>query len=99
MEAVLRDLRTAAIPEKERALFAFLERVSSAADRIHAEDVEALRGAGWSDEAIYDAVTVCALFNFYTRWVDGTGVSDMPASAYEAAGMRMAAGGYMPRDV
>ena len=53
--------------------------------------------AGWSEEAIYDAVTVCALFNFYTRWVDGTGVSDMPASAYEAAGMRMAAGGYIPR--
>ena len=29
---------------------------------------------GWTDEAIYSAVSVCALFNFYNRWIDATGV-------------------------
>ena len=42
------------------------------------EDIDQLRKVGWTDEAIYDAITVCALFNFYNVWIDATGVSDMP---------------------
>lgn len=58
-------------------------------------DVRALQDAGWSERAIYDAVTVCALFQFYTTWVDATGVHDMPAAAYEASGERLATVGYV----
>jgi alkylhydroperoxidase family enzyme len=96
VEAVLTDVATAPIPEKEKKLFRYVERVTKEAASIREADVGELREAGWSDEAIYDAVTVAALFNFYTRWVDGTGVSDMPAAAYEQAGRRMATGGYLP---
>ena len=92
------DHQGAGVPVKERILFAYLERVRTGASRVTAEDAERLRAAGWSDEAIYDAVTVCALFNFYTRWVDATGVSDMPAEAYALAGRRMAEGGYIPAE-
>ncbi|HSR41737.1 MAG TPA: hypothetical protein VLL48_06190 [Longimicrobiales bacterium] len=59
------------------------------------EDVEAVKAAGWSEEAVYDAVTVCSLFRFYNAWVDSTGVHDMPAAAYEASGERLATGGYV----
>ncbi len=48
------DYRTAAIPEAERALFAFLEKVNCDCASITASDAEAARQAGWSDEAIYD---------------------------------------------
>ena len=58
-------------------------------------DIDAAKAAGWTDEALYDAVTVCALFNFYNRWVDATGVRDMPAAAYEASGKRLATEGYI----
>lgn len=54
-----------------------------------------MKRAGWSEEAIYDAITVCGIFNFYNRWIDATGVEDMPASAYEMSGKRMAAHGYL----
>jgi hypothetical protein len=60
--------------------------------------VAAVLAAGWSEEAVYDAVTVCALFNFYNTWIDGTGVADMPAAAYEASGQRLATRGYAPPD-
>jgi len=53
--------------------------------------------AGWSEEAVYDAITVCALFNFYNKWIDATGVGDMPAEACAASGQRLAAFGYLPR--
>ena len=57
-------------------------------------DADAVRRAGWSDEALYDAITVCALFEFYNNWIDATGVSDMPAVGYEASGKRLANHGY-----
>lgn len=95
MDAVLEDHRTAPISEAERALFTFLEKVNRASPEVSEEDVEAVRAAGWSDEAIYDAVTVCALFNFYNVWVDATGVRDMPAAAYEMSGHRLATQGYV----
>ena len=52
------------------------------------------REAGWSDEALYDAITVCSLFQFYNNWIDATGVADMPALGYEMSGHRLATQGY-----
>jgi hypothetical protein len=57
-------------------------------------DVDVARKAGWSDEALYDAITVCSLFQFYNNWIDATGVSDMPATGYEMSGKRLATQGY-----
>lgn len=94
MEAVCRDYQSAPISQAEKVLFAFLERVTLAPADIRQEDVEQVRQAGWSDEALYDAITVCSLFNFYNRWVDGTGVQDMPEAAYRASGQRIADHGY-----
>ena len=95
VDAVLRDHLTAPISDKEKALFTFVEATNRASQEITREDVDRVRAAGWSDEAIYDAVTVCALFNFYNVWVDATGVSDMPEAAYLAGGERMASRGYI----
>jgi hypothetical protein len=58
------------------------------------EDVDEVRAAGWSDSALYDAITVCSLFNFYNKWIDATGVSDMPAVGYTMSGKRLATQGY-----
>ena len=61
---------------------------------IGQDDIDRVRKAGWSDEALYDAITVCSLFQFYNNWIDATGVSDMPAMAYEMSGHRLATDGY-----
>ena len=91
---MLDDYTTAPITEPERALFAFLAKMIEDSTSIRLADVDAARAAGWSDEALYDAITVCALFNFYHKWIDATGVQDMPPAAYEASGKRLATGGY-----
>ena len=96
MDAVLADWRTAPIDDREKALFAFLERMNRESHTLRPADLDAVRAAGWSDEALYDAITVCALFNFYNKWIDATGVADMPAAAYDASGERLAAFGYAP---
>jgi uncharacterized peroxidase-related enzyme len=92
--SVLKDYRSAPIPEAERVLFKFLEKVNRESNHIRLQDVEELRSAGWPDEAIYDAISVCALFNFYNRWCDAAGVQDMPSAGYLASGHRLATEGY-----
>jgi alkylhydroperoxidase family enzyme len=96
--AVLQDYRTAPISDREKALFGFIEKVNRESSRLRVEDVEEVKAAGWSEEALYDAITVCALFNFYNKWIDATGVSDMPAAAYAVSGERLATFGYVPRE-
>ena len=95
VDAVLRDYRTSPLPEREKALLAFVDKVNRTSNQIRQEDVDEVKRAGWTDEAVYDAVSVCALFNFYNRWIDATGVPDMPAFAYEMSGQRLKEHGYV----
>ena len=91
---MLRDLENSPLDEKHKALFRFVEKVNRDSVRMSAEDITALHGAGWDDEAAYYAITVCALFNFYNRWIDASGVHALSDEAHRAGGKRMAAQGY-----
>jgi alkylhydroperoxidase family enzyme len=95
VQSVLKDFRTSSLSDAEKALFAFIDEVNRSSNQITQKDVDAVKQAGWSEEAIYDAITVCSLFNFYNRWCDATGVQDMPPAAYEMSGKRMAEQGYL----
>ena len=92
---MLEDYRTAPIDARNKALFAFIEKMNAQSNRIRQEDIECVKAAGWTDEAVYDAVTVCALFRFYNAWIDATGVHDLPADAYPMSGKRLATQGYI----
>jgi alkylhydroperoxidase family enzyme len=92
---VLEDYKSSGLTDELKALFAFVEKVNRTSNQIRQPDVDEVKRAGWSDEAIYDAITVCALFNFYNRWIDATGVQDMPAESYETGAARMAHAGYV----
>jgi len=78
VKAALADYRTAPISAAEKSLLAFIEQVNADCVSVSAQDIAKLHETGWTDEAIYDAITVCALFNFYNRWIDATGVGAMP---------------------
>ena len=95
MDAVLADYRTAPIDDREKALFAFIEKMNAQSNLIRREDIDRLKAAGWSEEAMYDAITVCSLFKFYNAWIDASGVHDLPAGAYQMSGKRMATQGYI----
>jgi alkylhydroperoxidase family enzyme len=95
VDAVLNDYRTAPIDDREKALFAFIEKMNEQSNLVRREDIDRAKAAGWSEEALYDAISVCALFKFYNAWIDATGVHDLPAAAYEMSGKRMATEGYV----
>jgi len=91
---VMRDVESSALDEQHKALFRFIEKVNHDSPRITAADLDTARAAGWTDEALYFAITVCALFNFYNRWIDASGVHALSDEAHKAGGKRSAAGGY-----
>ena len=95
IDGVIRDLETSGLTEQEKALFRFVDRVNSNSTSITARDIESLHAVGWDDDAIYYAITVCALFNFYNRWVDASGVHALSDEAHRQGGKRSAAVGYV----
>ena len=88
------DYRAAPISEAEKALFAFVEKVNRASPDMTEADVETALRTGWTEEALYDAINVCSLFNFYNRWVDAAGVRELSPEEYRLAGQRLARRGY-----
>lgn len=95
VQGVLEDLESSALPPKEKALFRFVDKVNRQSPDITQNDMKPLYEAGWTDEAIYYAITVCALFNFYNRWVDASGVHALSGEAHRQGGKRMATQGYV----
>ena len=95
MREVLRDAATSRLDDKHKALFAFLDKVNHASTTITGDDTAHLREFGWTDEELYFAITVCALFNFYNRWIDATGVHALSDDAHRAGAKRSARHGYV----
>ena len=89
------DLETSPLTDAEKALFRFVDKVNHHSQQISADDMQPLYAAGWDDEVIYYVITVCALFNFYNRWVDASGVAALSDEAHRQGGKRSAATGYV----
>ena len=84
---VVVDWRACQIVPGVRALAEFAERLTlgppDAARSVDprertADQINMLRGQGWSDRAIHDAVQVIAYFNYINRIADGLGVAPEP---------------------
>jgi alkylhydroperoxidase family enzyme len=94
VDGVLADLETSRLSDAQKALMRFVRKVNHESYTIQTADIEALHAAGYTDEAIYYAITVCALFNFYNRWIDASGVHPMSDAAHAAGAKRSAIHGY-----
>jgi alkylhydroperoxidase family enzyme len=79
------DLDAAGLPPHERLLLEFAGTIARAAYRVTDEQVEGLRGAGWTDEQIAEAAYVAALFSLFVRLADTFGIE--PPSVYEPTGI------------
>ena len=94
VEEVLNDLETSRLGSAEKELLRYVGKVTENASAILASDIERVKEAGWSEEAIYDALTVAALFKFYNTWNNGSGVQNMSAASYDGSAQRLLSMGY-----
>ena len=91
----MQDMETSRLDEKHKVLFRLIDTVNHDSPRMTADALAPARAAGWTDEELYFAITVCALFNFYNRWIDATGVHPLSDDAHREGARRSATTGYV----
>ena len=62
--------KTELLRPEMQAILPFLEKLTLLPEEVTPEDVQPLREAGLTDEAIRDAIAVCAAFNMIDRLAD-----------------------------
>ena len=78
IEALLADRNSAPVDEDLKPLIAYAEKLTLTPSKLTEADAQAVYDAGWSEDALYDAVQVTGLYNLMNRIVEGTGVAPYP---------------------
>ena len=79
--------RTYDLDEKTRSLLAYAEKLTKTPSQLEDVDVDTLREAGWSEDAIYEATALISFFNFSGRLEAASGLppDEVPAGAVPPA--------------
>lgn len=72
--ATVDDLGRAPVPDKIRPLLEFARKLTLTPARMTWQDAQRVFDAGWSEQALHDAIEMICLFNFMNRLLDGHGV-------------------------
>jgi uncharacterized peroxidase-related enzyme len=73
-ERIEADYETAGLDERRLSMLRYVEKLTRAPAETTKEDVEQLRGAGFSDEDILQIAEVTAYYAYVNRIADGLGV-------------------------
>lgn len=68
------DLDNTRINPKVKALLVYVRKLNTLPSKMRQADIEAVRGAGWSEQAVVEAAQICGLFNMMNRIIEGTGL-------------------------
>ena len=93
LAALLDDVGTAPVAEPIKPLLRYAGKLTLTPARMTPADAQAVLAAGWPEQALYDAVAVCGLFNLMNRLVEGLGITAGEDYFCTAAG-RLSDGGY-----
>jgi uncharacterized peroxidase-related enzyme len=91
---LIADLDTATVGERLRPVLRYVRKLTLTPSRMTPSDAEEVFAAGWDEQALHDAVSVCALFNFMNRLVDGLGIDAGESYFTTAAGRLSRDAGY-----
>ena len=94
LAALLEDIASAPIDEKLKPVFRYLHKLTAQPNRMIPADIGAIYDAGWEDPAVYHAASVCALFSFDNRLIQGLGIPPHDAKKLQETADRLHAKGY-----
>ncbi len=84
IEALLSDAGNNRVEPKLKPILAYVEKLTRNPARLTDTDAKAVYSAGWSEQALFDAISACALFNLMNRMVAGSGITVDPLLEGEA---------------
>jgi hypothetical protein len=82
------------VPAGEWPVFAFLRKLTLTPTQMTQADADAILAAGWEEQALYDAVQICCLYNFMNRFVEGLGLTPIPEQ-FDLEEQMIKQGGYV----
>jgi uncharacterized peroxidase-related enzyme len=85
-QAIQDDYRAAGLAAREVALLDYAVKLTKDPRGVTRGDLDGLRGHGYTDEQVVDAVQCIGYFNFINRVLDGLGVDPEPGMRYAAPG-------------
>jgi len=95
MTAVVRDVSTAPVSAKMKALLAIAARVQRSGRDVREDDIARARAEGATDNEIHDTVLIAAAFCMFNRYVDGLGaMTPTDAAGYRERAQYVAEHGY-----
>jgi uncharacterized peroxidase-related enzyme len=94
VDALIDDVETAAVDDKLKPLLRYVRKLNETPHKLVEADAAAVYDAGWDDNALMTATTVCAYFNFCNRMSDGVGL-DIPDDQLNSIAGVLARDGYM----
>lgn len=75
IDQLLKDLDSSEVPGKMKALLRYVEKLNSLPNKLVQADLDGVLEAGWSEEAVFEAIEVTGLFNMMNCIVEGSGVT------------------------
>ncbi len=75
IDEMIADISTAQGIDKLRPVLAYVQKLNTLPAKLVQADADAVFAAGWSEQALYEAVQVNALFNMMNRIIEGAGVN------------------------
>ncbi|ATE66838.1 carboxymuconolactone decarboxylase family protein [Rhizorhabdus dicambivorans] len=83
-DGLMADLETSGIDDRLKPILAYVSKLTRTPSMMTEADANRVYAAGWNEQALFDAVSVCALFNFMNRIVEGSGIKANPLEAGQA---------------
>jgi uncharacterized peroxidase-related enzyme len=74
LDGLMADPENSDVDRKMLPILNYVRKLTVSPATVRESDAAAVYAAGWSEEALYDAICVCALFNLMNRIVEGCGV-------------------------
>lgn len=93
LEALLVDIDSADISQRMKPLLHYVKKLTLTPSKLAQADVDQVLQAGWREQALYDAICIGCLFNFYNRLLDGHGIKGND-NIYQLGGKHLYKNGY-----
>ncbi len=87
VEQLMDDPETAPVDAALKPILAYVAKLTLTPTRLVEADADAVYAAGWSEEALFDAIQTASLFCMMNRFLEGTGITEYhsdPRTANEA---------------
>jgi uncharacterized peroxidase-related enzyme len=76
IDALMKDPETAPVETELKPVLAYVAKLTLTPTQLVEADANAVYAAGWSEEALFDAIQTAALFCMMNRILEGTGVTE-----------------------